>query len=268
MRYHDQHVHTNFSSDSKEIMENYIKKAASLSLEYVAITDHADYMAGWTKKDELFSCPDYFAEIRRLQSLYPKVKILAGIEMGYRSEYIEKINELLSGNAFDLIVLSVHEMADLDYFYKEPYEALGIEVVVNKYFDQVLEGLTTIKHYDILGHIDYCFRSLFRHYGKIFPIEPYRPILEKIFKKLIELDKSWEINTSVYETTQSSYYIENLVNLYLKLGGKNLVVASDCHDVSRFLSSFPQIFKLLQSLGVNKLCFYVNRKKEYYKLEN
>ncbi|MCL2522191.1 MAG: histidinol-phosphatase HisJ family protein [Erysipelotrichales bacterium] len=268
MRYHDQHVHTNFSSDSKEIMENYVKKAVELGLEYVAITDHADFMAGWTKKDELFSCPDYFAEIKRLQALYPQTKILAGIEMGYRKEYIDEINQLLGSNLFDLIILSIHEQADQDYFYKEPYEILGIETVVNNYFNQILEGLTTIKEYDILGHIDYCFRSLFRHFQQIFPLDPYLPILEKIFKKIIELDKSWEINTSVYETTKSTYYIEFLVKLYLSLGGKNIVVASDCHDVSRFLSSFSEIFQLLKTLGVKELCFYVNRKKTYYKLEN
>ena len=39
----DNHVHTYFSMDSKEAMENVIKRAINIGVKYLTFTDHLEY---------------------------------------------------------------------------------------------------------------------------------------------------------------------------------------------------------------------------------
>ena len=39
----DSHIHSNFSADSKEKLENIFKRALELGLDEVTITDHMDF---------------------------------------------------------------------------------------------------------------------------------------------------------------------------------------------------------------------------------
>ena len=48
--YSDYHVHSSFSFDSEETLDNIIKKAVSLNMKQIAITDHQDF--NWPVKGE------------------------------------------------------------------------------------------------------------------------------------------------------------------------------------------------------------------------
>ena len=84
MKLHDQHVHSYYSFDSKENMENYFIEAKKQNLDYIAFTDHVDFMAIFSDfKDDLFDYDKYKEEILRLGEKY-NITPLIGVEMGFQ----------------------------------------------------------------------------------------------------------------------------------------------------------------------------------------
>ena len=80
----DQHVHSNFSFDSNEDLENYI----NVSDENDIITiEHLDFENSITNyKDSLIDYLKYVEQIKNLNKKYSN-KFFSGIEMGYTQKF-------------------------------------------------------------------------------------------------------------------------------------------------------------------------------------
>ena len=74
----DYHMHTKYSGDCKNELEDIIKKAVSLGLKEIAITDHGPAHNGYgITRDHFFKLRN---EIDEMQVKYPQIKILLGLE--------------------------------------------------------------------------------------------------------------------------------------------------------------------------------------------
>ena len=265
MKLHDQHVHTNHSSDSEVRMEDYIIKAKELGLDYVAFTDHCDFMAIYNNfEDYLFDYDKYVEEITTLTNKY-NIKPIIGVEIGYQTKKIDAINEFLK-HKFDLVTLSVHEKEDIDFYFEWSFEKHGVKFLAENYLNYAYDALNSGISFDVLGHIDYVFRSYYRWYKKYVDMEIYRDIYEKIIKKAIELDVAIEINTSAYDIIQSFYYIDFLVDIFKQNNGKYLTVSSDAHTLERYRSSFDTIINHLKEKEITHLTYVIDRKKYLYEI--
>ena len=91
---HDQHVHTNFSRDSGEELETYINKAIQKGCSYFVMTDHLDYNVADKDDDWISDYPKQREELIKLQPKYPGIKLLQGIELGFKEKYFDKIKEI------------------------------------------------------------------------------------------------------------------------------------------------------------------------------
>lgn len=265
MKLHDQHVHSYYSFDSKESMENYFIEAKKQNLDYIAFTDHVDFMAIFSDfKDDLFDYDKYKEEILRLGKKY-NIAPLIGVEMGFQKKKLKEIKEFLN-RKYDLIILSVHERDAYDFYYKPSFEEHGVEKLLDLYFDYILQALDSDISFDILGHYDYVFRSYYRWYNQYIDVEKYRDVITKIVQKAIQRNVALEINTSAYETIKSFYYIDFFLEIFKENNGKYLVVSSDCHAVNRYRSSLDEIIKHLKEKGIKHLTYFVNREKHLYEI--
>lgn len=256
---HDQHVHSYYSFDSKQPIKEYLDKATKLGLDYFVLTDHCDLNYLDKGKDIFFDIKKQHQELDELQKQYPNIKILKGIEIGYKPSEMDRINNIIEDNHFDLINFSLHESDGIDYYFEKEFFKHGLKETLSLYFQRELEAVENFHDYDVFCHLDYGFKTAYLADNKV-RIEDYEEILTKIMKVLIKEDKALEINTKV----QSILPIEHtqyLLRLYKKLGGKYLTISSDAHEISRFREGFDKYIKLIKSEGFNHLTYIVNRNK-------
>mgnify|MGYP001261979118 CR=1 FL=1 len=81
----DYHVHSEFSFDSEEKIDNIISKAIELKMNQIVITDHEDF--NWPVEGEtpLIDLPKYNLVLSQKKEQYKnKIKLFKGIELGDR----------------------------------------------------------------------------------------------------------------------------------------------------------------------------------------
>ena len=124
--YADYHIHTEFSDDSREPMENQIERAIELGLEEICFTDHVDYgiKKDWeegniewrggdgmsydvSKMDPLANVnyQEYFGKLLRMKETYKgRIRIRQGLEFGIQSGTIPQYERLWgdTGNSWIL----------------------------------------------------------------------------------------------------------------------------------------------------------------------
>lgn len=264
MLFHDQHVHTHYSVDSQESLEKYIQKAIEYGCSYFVNTDHTDINLTHYGSDWLVDFNALKKEQEVLQKKYPQIKLLLGVEIGYKKQYLDRITSIMNSEDFDLINLSVHDYNGIDFYFKEYYFKHGVDNLINLYFDLCVDALNTMDNFDVFSHFDYGFKCAWTVDNNL-KIQDYENKIIPIFKKIIEKGKTLEINTKVQETLNNPNHIRYVLNLYKSLGGTDITLSSDAHTIDRFRSSFDKVLPIIKECGFNQICYFVKRKK--YKVD-
>lgn len=261
---HDQHVHSYYSFDSEQRIEEYLEKTRELGLSYFVLTDHCDLNYLDKGDDIFFSLENQEKELNLLQTKYKDIKLLKGIEIGYKQSELERIYKIINSTAFDLINFSLHESDQIDYYFEKDFEKRGIKETLKLYFLRELEAVTNFNDYDVFCHIDYGFKTAYLA-DKSLRISDYKETLTKILKTIIKNNKALEINVKVQSVMPKEHTVY-LFTLYKKLGGKYLTLSSDAHQVSDFRKDFDKYITLIKTCGFTELVYFVNRKKHLFKI--
>ena len=264
MKIHDQHVHSYYSFDSKQSIDELLNKASELGLDYFVLTDHCDlnYLDG--NKDIFFDVKKQHLELEELEKKHPHIKILKGIEVGYKPNERKRIDNIIKTGQFDLINLSLHESDKIDYYHYQDFLRLGVRETLELYFSRQYEAVRDFDDFDVLCHIDYGFKTAYLN-DRFISINKYESFLIKIMEELIKKNKALEINIKVQEELPSSHTIY-LLNLYYKLGGKYITLSSDAHEVGRFRENFEKYIALIKQSGFKYLTYFVNREKHLFEI--
>ena len=254
---HDQHVHSYYSFDSQQAIEEYIQKAISLNQDYFVLTDHMDLNYLSSGRDLDFDIEQERKELDKLQHKFSNIKLLQGIEIGYVKSEVPKINKLLKEHNFDLINFSIHEDGEIDFYYQDEFVKLGTKEVLNRYFDKIIEGLNSGIDFDVLCHLDFGFKTAYL-VDKTLKIEMFKDKVIQIMKRIIEMDKCLEINIKV-QSFINDEHTEYILNLYKQLGGKNITLSSDAHKAEVFYEGFPHYLSLIKKAGFDHVNYFVNR---------
>lgn len=264
MKYYDQHIHSSFSNDSKEDLENYYKKAILNGIKYVITCEHYD--PNTVDDGTTWSC-DYEKLISlqtKLKEKYPQITPLLGCELGYRSEYLDEMIEYKNKYDFDLIQYSCHDDGKIGFFFKEYYKEDPVKSC-NYYFDKVYESVCAYNDYDVLSHIDFGFKTAYLVDNNL-KLKDFETKVIKILKKIIKENKALEINTKVQESINGIENVKYLLSLYKSLGGEKLTLSSDAHDETRYMSSFDTYIKLIKECGFEYLSYFIKRKESKVKI--
>ena len=259
MKIYDQHVHSYYSFDSKVKIEDYLDKAVDLGLDYFILTDHCDLNFLDKNEDIFFDVKKQFIELKKLQLKYPKIKILHGIEVGYKPSELNRINDIIKDNHFDLINLSLHESDRIDYYHFEEFKSRGVDKTLELYFSRQLEMVQDYDDYDVLCHIDYGFKSAYLGDNSL-DISKYEKIISRIFKEIIKKEKALEINVKVQEALPVEH-TKYLLNLYKKLGGTYLTISTDSHFSEKYYKNIDKYIAIAKESGFTHLTYFIDRKK-------
>lgn len=255
MNIYDQHLHTNFSPDSREEMEHYVQKAKENGGTRFTTTEHLDFWAHANDGRDII--PDYDMQRFTAKMLADKynIDVLFGVEAGYRAAFHDRMEEMIASQPFDVVLASVHENDEYDFYEIAITGARTPEDVFGEYLSLVKNMVTNFKNFDVLAHIDFPLRFM----GDI-NLAPFEEKVKEIFSILMADEKAFELNTKTI-TTCGIEYFEQYLKWYTECGGKYISLGSDGHDLRAHKIHFEKAVPLLKKYGVQELSYYKNRKR-------
>lgn len=265
----DLHVHSEFSGDSKEKIENILKRAKELEMDEITITDHLDLDFPMTPNIFLLDVKEYVRSLKRVQSQEKEINLKIGIELGLQSQLVGRYDEIFKNEEIDYIIGSSHAILGKDVAMKELYKGREKDEVHNLYFSEVLKNIDLFPEICVYGHLDFINRYGAGVYSdhKILDYSKHNEIIEKILKKLIDRGIGLEVNTSGLRYGLSNFHPHtNILKKYKELGGEIVTLGSDSHRAQDLMKNFDEARKILQDLGYKYFCTFSKRKVEYRSL--
>ncbi len=265
----DYHLHTSFSSDSNSSMESMILHGISLGLKTICFTEHhdIDYPDNPEHLDFLVDLPAYKQQLFLLKEKYQnQIEINFGIELGLMPSTLSKCHDFAESEAFDFIIGSTHIVNHLD-----PYDSIYFETYPSKkglkrYFEDILNNVSSYKDYSVYGHLDYAARYINDEHFQ-FHYKDFGDLLDTILKQIIYDGNGIEVNTGGWKYGMSDPNPHHeILQRYLELGGEILTLGSDGHCPEHMAYDFQRLPEYLTSLGVKYYTVYRNQTPEFIKL--
>jgi len=267
MKY-DLHMHSHFSMDTNEPMEEMVQASITKNLTEICFTDHIEFYTDVQGRPPALFDPDaYQDEIARLKSIYgDQIEIKTGVEYGYQPQSVAKINAFSKQMDLDFIICSVHEV-DKQAFHLHEY---GQDQTVKEAFERYFKACHQCVHdgieFSILGHFDLLKRYI--PYGcekQVF--NDHFDVIEATFKHLISLGKGIEVNTSGFRYgLGQTHPTLDFLKLYRALGGEVVTVGSDAHTAAYVASEFAYATALLKEAGFRYLTRFEKLKAAFIKI--
>lgn len=262
----DYHVHSAFSDDSVYPIEDVIKDAISLGVDELCFSEHVDYgikvdhgeIPIVKREGSTMLNVDYDAYIKTLDILKDRYKdqitLKKGLEFGVQSHTVDRYDELLKSLPLDFVLLSIHQVNDIECHtdgFKEGKDQLSYNMT---YFMEMYKVVKMYKGYSVLAHMD-----LIRRFdkGHELAFEKVEDIVADILKVVIEDGKGIELNTSWHR-----YGLDGptpslgILKLYRDLGGRIITLGSDSHRPSQLTKGIKEDMELLKSLGYKEFCTF------------
>lgn len=242
----DSHIHTTFSPDGHQTMEEACARAAALGLNAVCFTEHQDFDEAYR---DFYKPEAYFAELARLRERYEgRLRILAGLEFEECHKHPAEL-EQAQKRPYDFILGSVHcWIGDL---FASQVKGLGLplERVYELYWAEVLK---MVRHggFDSVAHLDFPKRYL----DDALWYDP--AALDEIFSEMRKRGLALEINTSsLRKGCAEAMPGEALLRRYRANGGQYVTLGSDAHYAADIYADVPQARDMAEGLGLKAVWF-------------
>jgi len=266
----DCHLHSIFSPDSQEKLDNIVQMSIAKGLKCIYITDHYEHENPCLPdpKDWL-DLSKYQEKIIELKNLYrDSIDIRLGIEFGMQPQIKPHLSDVARKYPFDFILGSSHTIGGFDVGFDATEYSVGKNHFTfhQGYFEEILSCIDNFQDFDVYGHIDYIIR-----YGKFEPrdvnLSLHYDILKEIFTKLIAKGKGIELNTSGYRYRLNQFHPKKaILELYRTLGGEIITVGSDAHRAQDIAFEFNAAEQLLKDIGYKYYTLFKNRTPIFEKL--
>ena len=249
----DQHVHSNFSFDSNEDLENYINVS---NKNDIVTTEHLDFANPIINyEDSSIEYLKYIEEITSLNKKYSN-KFFSGIEIGYTSNSEKRIENFLKDKNFNLKLLSIHQNGLYDYMCVNK-KLISLEALIQEYFEQMIQALESSIEFNVLAHFEYGIRIV------DISVVDFDNLASKFLNKIIELivkkEIAFEVNTkSMYKYKKENLY-SYMIEKYLKKGGKLFTLGSDAHNIKDYAYKFDEARKFLLDRNIEEIILFKDK---------
>lgn len=267
----DFHMHSSFSTDSEEAMENLVKAGIELGMKEMCITEHMDI--GFPETEDLpagsffVNTDAYLYDLIKNKEKYKdQIGLMFGIEIGLQMEYMRDIAVYAKSHDFDFVIASMHVLNDGDPSYASYYENRSDEEVYRQYLEETLKCVKRFHNFDVLGHLTYIIRYG-KNRDKDFSYEKYKYLIDPILETLVDNGNGIELNTASLRKGLSEITpgIE-IVRRFRELGGETVTVGSDAHTARDVGADFEIARQLLTDAGFKYYATFEKRSVRYNRL--
>jgi histidinol-phosphatase (PHP family) len=263
--YTDSHLHSNFSWDARQSIDEIIDKAKTDNIKYLTLTEHLDFYPNHQQNHTKFNYDGYSKAITEGRKKFSE--LMKGFEAGEPHIFRDEYEKFIKGKDIDFIMGSMHHIGAFtpvydEYFkqYKNGYDAY------KTYFDEVYK-LAEYGNFDALGHLTLVHRRGAAFYPE-FTYEKFKNEIDDILKALISNKVGIEINTSGLRYVSNDILPgADIIKAYMRLGGDIITVGSDSHYLKDTFFGIPEAYKIFDSIGVKEITVFKDRKPFKIKLK-
>ena len=249
----DQHVHSSFSFDSNENLENYINVSNNSD---IITTEHLDFENPIINyKDSSIDYLKYVGQIKNLNKKYSN-KFFLGIEIGYTQKTEKRVEDFIRNKNFNLKLLSIHQNGIYDFMCINK-KLIQLENLVKEYFELMIQALESSIKFNVLAHFEYGLRIIdisvveFDNLASTF--------LNKIVELIVKKEIAFEVNTkSMYKYKKENLY-NYMIEKYIKKGGKLFTLGSDAHNIKEYAYKFDEAKKFLLSKNIKEIILFKDK---------
>lgn len=261
----DYHMHSEFSFDGSETIENMARAAMQKNISEIAITDHVELAGGldclWIQNEQ-----KVFREIDKVRAGTGNLVIRKGMELGNTHLEPDQANKICREFNGDFIIGSVHNLVEgRDVWYYD-FSNINCEEFFCEYLDAVMY-VAEKSDYDVIGHITYPFKGIYQQKRYVPDFNKYKKQLQKIFEIVVNRGKGIEINTSGLRVDlRQTLPHRDILRLYRECGGTYITIGSDAHKAEEVGEGILQAVEEIRSLGYENITTYEKRKPIQYSI--
>lgn len=238
----DLHIHTNFSPDAHDSLQDVVEFSEKNKMKIIGIADHYDLDLSYKYTTNFGDPMLYLEEIENL-NIKSSVKLLKGLELGVQS-YTENI---FFNGIFDYFIYSVHQYPGMADFNN------GVKMWC-PYLEEAIGAVRTLNYPGFFGHLDF----LRRYIPGNTPLKP-SALLDELLWTLVKYDIGVEINTSGLRNDIKEIHPQPwIIERYLSFGGKYITVGSDAHEKNEIGTGFKEALNILNTLDVKEIFYCEN----------
>ncbi|HOP10637.1 MAG TPA: PHP domain-containing protein [Oscillospiraceae bacterium] len=254
----DYHTHTNISFDSDCPLETLIESRRTAGIDYMAVTDHADFSADDPEINRLDNFLTQFSEQQRFLETQKGngIDIAFGIEIGQPVFCPENASELISALPFDVVLASQHEVPHKEDFYFVDFTGGKNLLLLDEYFNLLCDVIAW-GDFDVLAHMTYPFRQMYRQ-GLQVDETRWSDAVKDVLKLVIKANKALEINLSPVPEGFEPMPTKKILAAYKDLGGKLITIGTDDHK-AQYADHCRVGAELAKSLGFESFTVYHKR---------
>jgi len=242
----DLHIHSNFSPDGHNTVEEIIKQAKKRNISIIAISDHYDLVPGPYMHNKITDIKKYNDTLDFYKENEKEIKILKSIEYGIQSFVEEPLED-----KYDYVLYSVHHTKTK--FTERPRDN---DKTWKLYLEETVEAVRDIKQIGFYTHLD-----LMKRYLDGNPELPckYKYLVEELLKKIVKFDLGLEINTAGLRMPFKELHPKLwIIERYIELGGKYFSIGSDSHTIKTIGDGYKEAVDLLKKNGINEIFYGEN----------
>ena len=238
----DTHLHSSFSCDAKDSIEDLVQQAIRNRLTYLCLTEHIDYNPldyGY----DFFKYEEYSQEIDRMRDKYSgDITILKGLEFSephlYKAEFA-----LECARDYDMMMAGLHWLDDHFYGEKRLLDKYSPQQIMDHYLADLAQ-VVEIPGIDVIAHFDFPHR----YFGAI---DSRNRRIKNVLTKIADKGMALEINTSGfrkgYPHTLPGFEI---LEQYRECGGRRVTIGSDAHQKEHIGADFDKAYSLLKTFNL------------------
>lgn len=262
----DCHMHTHLCGHAQGRPEDYVNQAHEKGITLVTFTCHIPLEgAGFLQEGIRMNrgqLPNYreMVERARIHGKALGVKVLYGIEAEVfpEKERLQSMRRVLVDEPFDFILGSLHHQ--LPAFRRWLFEK-GLQTdkdIINAYFEALTVGAAS-GLYHSMSHPD-----VIRIYGTVNSFEPsdHEEVIVRFLETLVEKRICMEVNTSGLAKGVFKLHPDPLILEWAREIGVGLTLGSDSHHPTQVGQFFPEVLRLLKTLGYEKVSYFIAGQRE------
>lgn len=262
------HLHNQYSSDGRGTTEEVCESAIESGFQEICLTNHAEVLDSDTSDwvVDLVEARERFEQLQQeieiLQPTYPELRILLGVEVEFRPEWVESLDALIGSVDFDLVLGSVHVVdghqisggVNIGSYFREHDELAAYE----RYFE-VVEEMVEWGAFDVVSHLDLVKRFAVKHFGPFNP-RPLESRIRPLLREIAERGLGIEVNTSgVVQAPGEPYPCLEVLRWAKEAGIATVTIGTDSHVPPSIDQGWDIGDRLLRQAGFTELTLFSHR---------
>ena len=263
--YTDSHLHTSFSWDASQTIDEVLVKAKAENVGFITITEHLDFHPLHKQNHTKFNYTGYTKAIEEARGGFPN--LMKGFEAGEPHIFHDEYEKYIENKDIDFIMGSLHHVGEFTPVYEEYFQQYSdIKDAYKSYFEEVYK-LASYGNFDVLGHLNLVHRRGVQFLPE-YSYEMFKKEIDDILKTLISRGTGIEVNTSGFRYHGGDMLPgADVIKAYMKLGGKIITVGSDSHYVKDTFYGLKRAYEIFEEIGIKEIAVFKNRKPVMVKIK-